>query len=100
MLREEDKQSGTLAQSDLSLILSHSLTTIQKDIEARRETVHDQGRSTSHKQVICRKSVLDRKATPDIALETYHSPTAVDRYLGDFERVRFWGRGGIHNTNE
>jgi uncharacterized protein DUF1670 len=51
--------------------------------------MHDLGRSTSHKQVICRKSVLDRKATPDIALETYHSPMAVDRYLGDFEHVHF-----------
>ena len=99
MLREADKQSGTLAQSDISLILSHSRTTIQRDIEEyerennvvlpRRGTVHDLGRSTSHKQVICRKSVLDRKATPDIALETYHSPMAVDRYLGDFEHVHF-----------
>lgn len=105
MLREADKQSGTLAQSDISLILSHSCSTIQKDIEEyerennvvlpRRGTVHDLGRSTSHKQVICRKSVLDRKATPDIALETYHSPMAVDRYLGDFERVRFCLKKGL-----
>jgi len=55
----------------------------------RRGTVHDMGRSTSHKPVICRKSVLDRKAKPDIALETYHSPMAVYRYLGDFEHVHF-----------
>ena len=61
----------------------------------RRGTVHDLGRSTSHKQVICRKSVLDRKATPDIALETYHSPMAVDRYLGDFERVCFCLKKGL-----
>ena len=96
ILHEADKQSGTLAQTDLSLILSNTLTTIQKEIAEyerennvvlpRRGTVHDLGRSMSHKKVICRKSVIDRKATPDIALETYHSPMAVDRYLGDFER--------------
>jgi DNA-binding transcriptional MerR regulator len=105
ILREADEQSGTLAQSDLSLILSQSLKTIQKDITEyerennvvlpRRGTVHDLGRSTSHKQVICRKSVLDRKATPDIALETCHSPSAVDRYLDDFERIRFCLKKGL-----
>lgn len=99
MLKEADKQSGTLAESDVSLILSCSLTTIKKDIAEyerennvvlpRRGTVHDLGRSTTHKQIICRKSVQDRKATPDIARETYHSPNAVDRYLNDFDRVRF-----------
>ncbi len=105
ILHEADKQSGTLAQSDLSLILSRSLATIQKEITdyerennvvlPRRGTVHDLGRSISHKQIICRKSVLDRKATPDIALETYHSPMAVDRYLGDFERVCFCLKKGL-----
>ena len=57
ILHEADKQSGTLAQSDLSLILSRSLATIQKEITdyerennvvlPRRGTVHDLGRSTA-----------------------------------------------------
>jgi len=105
ILCEADKQGGTLAESDLSLILSCSLTTISKDIIeyehendvvlSRRGTVHDLGRSTTHKRVICKKSIQDRKATPDIARETYHSPRAVDRYLGDFERVRFCLKQGL-----
>lgn len=105
ILREADEQGGTLAESDLSLILSCSLTTIHKDITEyerennvvlpRRGTVHDLGRSVSHKQIICRKSVRDRKATPDIARETHHSPNAVDRYLSDFDRVRFCLKKGI-----
>ncbi|MDI6886687.1 MAG: DUF1670 domain-containing protein [archaeon] len=105
MLYEADRQGGTLAESDLSLILSWSLATIHKDITEyerennvvlpRRGTVHDLGRSVSHKQIICRKSVQDRKATPDIAWETYHSPNAVDRYLSDFDRVRFCLKKGI-----
>jgi hypothetical protein len=99
MLCGADEQGGTLAETDLSLILSCSLTTIKNDIAEyerennvvlpRRGTVHDLGRSTTHKQIICRKAVQDRKATPDIARETYHSPNAVDRYLNDFDRVRF-----------
>lgn len=105
VLPEADKQGGTLSETDLSLILSSSLTTINKDITAyereknvvlpRRGTVHDLGRSTSHKQIICRKSALDRKAAPDIARETYHSTSAVDRYLCDFERVRFCLKKGL-----
>ena len=61
----------------------------------RRGTVHDLGRSTTHKRIICGKSLLDRKATPDIARETHHSPHAVDRSLGDFERVRFCLKQGL-----
>lgn len=105
MLREADEQGGTLAETDLSLILSCSNMTIYKNITEyerennvvlpRRGTVHDLGRSTSHKQIICRKSVQDRKATPDIASETYHSPNAVDMYLGDFDRVRFCIKKGL-----
>ena len=45
--------------------------------------------STSHKSTICKKSAVDKKATPDIVRETFHSPEAVDRYLSDFDRVLF-----------
>ncbi|PXF53697.1 MAG: hypothetical protein C4B56_02175, partial [Candidatus Methanophagaceae archaeon] len=61
----------------------------------RRGTVHDLGRSTTHKKIICEKSLRAKKATPDIARETHHSPSAVDRYLGDFDRVRFCLKKGL-----
>lgn len=99
MLLEADEQGGILAETDLALIFSCSHATISNYILEyerehdvvlpRRGTVHDLGLSISHKSIICRKSILDKKATPDIARETYHSPDAVDRYLNDFERVRF-----------
>jgi len=57
--------------------------------------VHDLGRSTTHKKIICEKSLRAKKATPDIAKETHHSPSAVDRYLGDFNRVRFCLKKGL-----
>ena len=105
MLREADKQGGTLAETDLSLILSCSNMTIHENITEyerennvvlpRRGTVHDLGRSTTHKKIICEKSLRAKKATPDIARETHHSPSAVDRYLGDFDRVRFCLKKGL-----
>lgn len=99
MLLNADEQDGTLAESDLALIYSCINDTISKYIIEyerehdmvlpRRGTVHDLGRSVSHKSDICRKSVVEKKATPDIARETSHSTEAVDRYLNDFERVKF-----------
>jgi hypothetical protein len=62
MLCEADEQGGTLAETDLSLILSCSNMTIYKNITEyerennvvlpRRGTVHDLGRSTTHKILI------------------------------------------------
>ena len=99
MLLEADEQKATLAETDLALISSCSCSEISKLITEyekkhdvilpRRGTVHDLGMSTSHKSTICKKSAVDKKATPDIARETFHSPEAVDRYLKDFDRVRF-----------
>lgn len=105
MLREADNQGGTLAYSDLSLIHFRSISTIHNNITEyecenntvlpRRGTVHDLGRSIPHKKIICRKSILDRKALPDIAWQTDHSPKAADRYIGDCERVRFCLKKGL-----
>ena len=105
ILLEADEQGGTLAETDLALIYSCTRGTISKYIIEyerehdlvlpRRGTVHDLGRSISHKSDICRKSVVDKKATPDIARETYHSTEAVDRYLNDFERVQFCLKRGM-----
>jgi len=61
----------------------------------RRGTVLDLGRSISHKKIICRKSILDRKALPAIAWQTDHSPKAADRYNGDCERVSFCLKKGL-----
>jgi hypothetical protein len=105
ILLEADEQDGTLAESDLALIYSCTNGTISKYIIEyerehdmvlpRRGTVHDLGRSVSHKSDICRKSVVNKKAPPDIARETYHSTEAVDRYLNDFERVQFCLKKGM-----
>lgn len=53
----------------------------------RRATLHDFGSGLTHKAIICRKH-CEGKTADQIARETHHSLSAVDRYLNDFARVR------------
>jgi len=92
-------QGGVLSTSDLSVLFHHSHTRVaelirQYELETgetvpRRGTIHDLGRTVTHKRIICRKAYLEGKPTPVIARETCHSPEAVDRYILDFARVHF-----------
>ena len=52
-----------------------------------RGWVHDIGRGPSHKKIIL-EYYLEGMLTPDIAARTYHHPSAVDRYIKNFEVVR------------
>jgi len=54
----------------------------------RRATLHDVGSGVTHKRIICWKRYAEGKSPDAIARETHHSLTAVDRYLGMFDRVR------------
>ena len=96
---EAHAQSGVLSLVDLGLLFVRSDAAIRRVIKLyeertqqvlpRRGTVHDLGMTVSHKRIICYKAFVERKTTPAIALETAHSPDAVDRYLLDFARVFF-----------
>jgi hypothetical protein len=61
----------------------------------RRATLHDVGTSMTHKRIICRKRYLEGKESQQIARETFHSIEAVDRYLGQFDRVRHCRKHGL-----
>lgn len=61
----------------------------RKVVIPRRATLHDVGSGVTHKRIICLKRYVDGKSPEVIARETYHSLTAVDRYLGMFDRVRY-----------
>ena len=98
MSRQADKQGGLLNNYDLSEILnvsdsyiSHLLLDYErrkKTIVPRRGTIHDIGSGLSHKWVICHKRYVEGKSPDRIARETCHSLQSVDRYLGQFDRVR------------
>ncbi len=91
-------QGALLGNSDLAELLNRSDSriasvlaeherTTQKLIP-RRATLHDCGSGLTHKGIICRKRYAEGKTPDQIARETHHSLHSVDRYLGDFDRVR------------
>ena len=79
-------------------MLGISNTTVSRDIRAyeietgtqlpRRGTIHDMGRSITHKSAICRKRIVDKLPTSRVASETNHDPEEVEYYVQCFQRVR------------
>ncbi len=45
------------------------------------------GSCISHKEIIIRKAIVEKKDPTRVALETKHSLIAVERYLKDFRRI-------------
>jgi hypothetical protein len=98
MCHQAYEQGGLLTNYDLSEILNISDALVgqllaeyerqNNTVVPRRGTIHDAGSSVSHKRIICRKRYVEGKSADQIARETYHSIEAVDRYLGQFDRVR------------
>jgi hypothetical protein len=104
MIREAYSQGGILSSRDLGLItLQHPTTS-----SARRRrfeehhgctlphtgALHDMGSTVSHKTIIVRKVILEKKDPAAVARETNHSQAAVDHYLKDYHRVKM-----LHNLN-
>lgn len=93
---EADAQGGVLSEIDTALLLAYNPRHISDLIQAyeaqtgkvlpRRGTVHDLGTSLTHKGVIARKVLKERKTTAQVARETNHTPESVDRYLLDLMR--------------
>lgn len=98
-------QGGLLSNVDLAEILGHSDAAIASVLVAhekatgalvpRRATLHDVGTGLTHKRIICWKRYAEGKPAELVARETYHSLEAVDRYLGQFDRVRACRREGL-----
>lgn len=91
-------QGALLSNVDLSAMLGVSDSRIGSLLVAherkhrvvipRRATLHDVGSGVTHKRIICWKHFAEGKTPDRIARETHHSLSAVDRYLGMFDRVR------------
>jgi hypothetical protein len=96
--RQAYEQGGLLGNCDLAEILGTSDSRIagllaryeseNKTIVPRRATLHDVGSGMTHKRIICYKRYAEGKPSHQVARETYHSLEAVDRYLGQYDRVR------------
>jgi hypothetical protein len=95
--REAYEQGGVLTHLDLSLITGVSETVICRLLLAyekatgetvpTRGTVHDMGRSVTHKAEVVRR-YLRGESPADIARALNHSQQSVDTYLRDYQKVR------------
>jgi hypothetical protein len=54
----------------------------------RRGTIHDMGRSVTHKAIICYKRLVEQKPTSQVAQETFHSPEEVEYYVQCLRRIQ------------
>ncbi|MEA3226378.1 MAG: DUF1670 domain-containing protein [Planctomycetota bacterium] len=104
------QQNGVLSNCDLAELLCTSDSRISRVLSQheeetgklvpRRATLHDVGTCMTHKRIICMKRYADGKDAPQVARETYHSIESVDRYLGQYDRVRHCRLEGLtpHET--
>ena len=98
LCQQAHQQGGLLSNCDLAELLSTSDTAIARvlarherltnTVVPRRATLHDVGTGLTHKRIICWKRYAEGKEPHLVARETYHSLEAVDRYLGQYDRVR------------
>ena len=99
------QQGALLSNCDLSELLAASPQLVchvlveherrTKQLVPRRATLHDVGTGLTHKRIICWKRYAEGKSPDLVARETYHSLEAVDRYLGQFDRVRHCRQQGL-----
>jgi hypothetical protein len=92
------EQGGLLSNCDVAELLTTNDSMIARvlteherqtnTVVPRRATLHDVGTGLTHKRIICWKRYAEGKEPHVVARETYHSLEAVDRYLGQYDRVR------------
>jgi hypothetical protein len=102
-------QGGLLSNCDLAELLNtadsriaHLLAQHERDtgrIVPRRATLHDVGTGVTHKVIICRSRFVEGKEPSQIARDTYHTIESVDRYLGQYDRVRFCKLHGMSSED-
>ena len=96
--REAYQQGALLSMRDIALFSWRHPVQISDYRKAYEEengcvlphtgSLHDMGTCVSHKRLIIRKVVVEKKDPRTVAKETKHSQRAVDHYLKDFYRVR------------
>ena len=102
---QADAQGGCLTHTEIALLLkihpaTASLYTRQWEAEhgrtlPRRGTVHDLGRTLTHKAETVRKLFLEGKSVEQVCRETRHSPLSVHRYIAAFKQVLLCHRKGL-----
>ncbi len=96
--KEAYQQDALLSMRDIGLLTWRNINQISiLRLEWEREnktslphpgSIQDFGSCISHKSVIIRKAIVEKKDPKTVAYESKHSQRAVDRYLKDFHRVK------------
>lgn len=92
-------QGGLLSMRDIGLLTwryGSAISQYRLNYEKQQDvilpntgTLQDMGSCISHKAIIIKKLIIDKKDSITVAKETNHSIFAVERYLKDFYRVRY-----------
>ncbi|MBW2087222.1 MAG: DUF1670 domain-containing protein [Deltaproteobacteria bacterium] len=101
------EQGGLLTVEELALLINRSVLSVSKRINEYQQEHQvilpikgnklDIGPGITHKRIIL--ELYEKKvAAPDIARQVNHSQEAVDRYIKDYERVKFLVRRGMDIT--
>lgn len=108
LFQQAYEQGAVLSYPDVSLLLHVQTSTICRTVLAheretkqtvpRRGTIHDMGRSVTHKAIICYKRLVELKPTSQVASETYHSPEEVEYYVQCLRRVKLCHDSGMSPT--
>ena len=105
LFRQTYEQGGVLSYADVSLLAHIGMNGIHDVVHAEQEatgllvpcrgTVHDMGRSVSHKAIICYKRLVEKKSTSEVAQETFHSPEEVEYYVQTLRRIQLCRDSGM-----
>lgn len=105
MIYEAYDQGGILSTRDIGLLTLRdpsyvSILRIYYETQNNLSlphtgALHDMGSTITHKAIIIRKIVSEKKDPAVVARESNHSQKAVDHYLKDFYRVR-----SVYNINK
>jgi hypothetical protein len=97
LFNQAKEQEGVFTGMDVATMMRLSPATIYRyarewekqnnKIVPRRGTIHDMGRSVTHKRQICYKVIVEGKGIETVARETGHSPEAITRYVKDYKRI-------------
>jgi hypothetical protein len=105
LFRQAYEQGGVLSYGDVSLLVHISISAISEVVQAEQEltgllvpcrgTIHDMGRSITHKAIICYKRLVEKKSTSEVAQETFHSAEEVEYYVQTLRRVQLCRDSGM-----
>lgn len=104
IINETFAQGGLISMRDISLFTwryDSVISTYRQQYEKEHEvtlphtgSLQDMGTCISHKKIIIKKIIIDKKDPYNVAKETNHSMLAVDRYLKDYRRVEHCFKDG------